>query len=112
MYTVGTREEVEAELQFLEVDLSYLSDDHLIDLWLRESDSTGDYKNYYGYNTDLYFWFTDRDQRMEKDTRDAIAWFYRQLGEDPCSLFDSLAYTPPDNDEIVSFLRGPDKSKE
>lgn len=109
-YTVGSREEVEAELVYLGADLSYLSDNRLIDLWLRESILLGarrdGYKNHYGYATDAYFWFSLRDQLMAEDTREAIMWFYDHLGEDPCSSFDFLAYTPPRNNESVSFLQG------
>lgn len=109
-YTVGSRKEVEAELAYLGADLSHLSDDRLIDLWLRESVLLGakrdDYKNHYGYHTDAYFWFSIRDQMMLEDTREAIRWYYEQLRDDPCSSFNSLAYTPPSNSKIVSFLQG------
>ena len=109
-YTVGSREKVEAELAYLGADLSHLADNSLIDLWLRESillaGRRDDYRNHYGYNTDAYFWFSIRDQLMEENTREAIAWFYEQLGDDPCAVFDLLTYTPPSNSKIVSFLRG------
>jgi hypothetical protein len=108
-YEEYRRDTVEAKLAELypSVNLSTISDDKLIDLYLQEFTRPGDTERSiigYGYDTDYFFGFTRRDQDMVRETEFWVRTFF--TGLDRCTAERLITgYTQPSDTEIVNFLR-------
>jgi len=105
------REEVIQDIQRRNpgIDLNGLSDNDLIDLYLRKdapdpnSSLRIKERDYFGFATDLYFPGSSRDRDMEHVTRAYILRFMRRITDDPCAL----NFRQPDDAEIKAFLSAP-----
>jgi len=95
-----------AEL-YPQVNLTNISDDKLIDLYLQEFTAPGDTERSligYGYDTDYYFGFTRRDRAMISETESWLRNFFMTL--DPCTAQRFVTgYIRPTDDEIARFLQ-------
>jgi RHS repeat-associated protein len=63
--------------------IDQLGKDDVVDLWIRELGVTEEGKEYryeYGYDTDKYFEFSERDKRMRAATEDALRRFFDAFG--------------------------------
>jgi len=85
-------------------NLSNISDDKLIDLYLYTyTEPRSDPRSDFGYDTDYFFGFTERDLTMSAETIYWILTFFSQL--DPCRAAQLwLSYTPPSSDQVLDFL--------
>jgi len=104
-YEENPREDVEQTLAayYSPADLNRISDDKLIDLFIQTVPNGIDLRQTYGYDTDHFFGFTDRDRKMKGETAFWLENFFQQF--DPCVGPSFVAgYSPPENDKIVDFL--------
>jgi hypothetical protein len=84
-----------------------LTQDELIDLYLREFTGPGSLKRgFFGYDTDLFFDFTTRDQLMMSMTNFLVGEFYKfSLGK--CGMASD--YDFPTDEEIIRVLATGDR---
>ena len=105
-YKKHPRPEVEAQLaqRYSIAQFALVSDDKLIDLYMQEfTEPRAFERTNYGYDTDYFFGFTDRDMTMTAET---VYWIIRFFSElDPCRAESIwLDYDPPSPDQTIHFL--------
>jgi len=107
-----THEALKSTLPYSSSELQGLSTSNLFDLWLRgqpgpaETRKAASWKNRYGYDTDGYYPFTERDKSMRRDTKEALTQYFDMLNTIELCLFDIASYTPPTDEEILLQLNG------
>jgi len=91
--------------------LSGLSTLGVYDVWLRglggaaETRRGAYWKDVYGYNTDDFYPFTNRDQQMLRETRNAVGQYLDRLNQVEVCVF-SYEVDHPTGHEVQEFLRG------
>jgi hypothetical protein len=91
-YGPHSREQVKANLVYRNPGLrvGYLSDENLIDLYLRNEPGTDSHwkemRDYFGFNTDEYFEGSQRDRKMEASSREYIRRFMIHLTLSCCAV--------------------------
>jgi hypothetical protein len=107
-----TREALKDKVAYLGAGIDDLTTSNLFDVWLREQAGpadtrrAADWKDAYGYDTDAYYASTNRDQLMERDSRQAIGEYFDALGSTGVCTFNFAAYTRPSDAEIIRQLNG------
>jgi RHS repeat-associated protein len=79
----GWRQELKALYPEARNRIDKLSRDEIVDLWIREQGVTEDAKLHryiYGYKTDRYFEFSERDKEMREATLNALKKFFDAFG--------------------------------
>ena len=90
------------------ININAISADKLIDLYLTTFTRPGDYRRTiagYGYDTDHFFGFTQRDQDMNAATKNWIDNFFMAISDNPDCLENIIInYKKPSEQQVLDFL--------
>jgi len=103
-----SKEALQRELNYSSAELTGLTTSKLFDIWLRdqpgpiETRKASYWKDIYGYDTDAYYAFTNRDQLMALDTKQALQKYFLTLSNVDLCMWQY--YQPPSDKEILDQM--------